>query len=120
MKSKALGSILNNDIDNILAAGSGPKTTPAEYKKAVMHLLDARPGVLAQNVGMPDPVIYRSRVATPLDRYLSEVTQAVWPETAEEDAQRQPAAMRRLFEAGTDPLALTIEACRERSVPIVA
>ncbi|MFH1008553.1 MAG: hypothetical protein V1800_13810, partial [Candidatus Latescibacterota bacterium] len=120
MNGKRLGSILNNDINNILWAGSGPKTTPAEYKNAVMHLLDAGPGVLAQNVGMPDPVIYHTQVATTWDKYLTEALQAVWPETAEEDAQRQPAAMRRLFEAGTDPLALTIEACRERSVPIVA
>ena len=49
--NKKLGSILNNDINNILIALSGSKTTPAEYKKAVFHLLDANPGVLAQNVG---------------------------------------------------------------------
>src|SRR5438445_10410098 len=61
--NKSLGSILNNDINNILGVLSGAKTTPAEYKKAVLHLLDAKPGVLAQNVGMPDPVIYRSQVA---------------------------------------------------------
>jgi hypothetical protein len=31
MNPKQLGSILNNDINNILYAGSGPRTTPAEY-----------------------------------------------------------------------------------------
>ena len=120
MDTKLLGTILNNDIDNILTAGSGPKTTPDEYQKSVMHLLDTKPGVLVQNVGMPDPVAYRTQVATPWDRYIAEVTKSVWPETAEEDAERQPEALRRLFEAGTDPLTLTIEACRERGVPIVA
>ena len=110
MDTKLLGTILNNDIDNILTAGSGPKTTPDEYQKSVMHLLDTKPGVLAQNVGMPDPVAYRTQVATPWDRYIAEVTKSVWPETAEEDAERQPEALRRLFEAGTDPLTLTIEA----------
>ena len=39
--NKRLGSILNNDIDNILTSLSGAETTPAEYKKAVMHLLDS-------------------------------------------------------------------------------
>jgi hypothetical protein len=120
MNSRQLGSILNNDTNNILYAGSGPRTTPDEYKKAVMHLLDTQPGLLAQNVGMPDPVIYRTQVATAWDKYTAGVIQTIWPETPEEDAQRQPEAMRRLFEAGTDPLTLTIEACRERGVPIVA
>ena len=119
MNAKQLGSIFNNDINNILAAVSGPQTTPAEYKKAVMHLLEAEPGVLAQNVGMPDPVIYRTQVATPWDKYTAEVTKTIWPETTGEQAQWQPAAMRRLLEAGTDPLSLTIEACRERGVLIV-
>ncbi len=120
MNPKQLGSILNNDINNVLYAGSAPKTTPDEYKRAVTHLLDTQPGVLAQNVGMPDPVIYRTQVATTWDKYTAEVLKAVWPKMAEEDAQRQPEALRRLFEAGTDPLTLTIEACRERGVPIVA
>ncbi|MCK4590497.1 MAG: hypothetical protein KAT86_01985, partial [Candidatus Latescibacteria bacterium] len=114
MNSRQLGSILNNDINNILYAGSGPQTTPAEYKKAVMHLLDTQPGVLAQNVGMPDPVIYRTQVATTWDKYVGEVKKTVWPEIAEAEAQYEAVAVRRLFEAGTDPLTLTIEACRER------
>ena len=120
MNTKQLGSIFNNDINNILCAISGPQTTPAEYKKAVIHLLDAKPGVLAQNVGMPDPVTYRTQVATTWDKYIPEVIKTIWPETPEEQAQWQSAGMRRLLEAETDPLTLTIEACRERSVPIVA
>jgi len=46
--------------------------------------------------------------------------QAVWPETTEEQAQQQPATLRQLLKVETDPLALTIEACRERDVPILA
>ena len=116
---RKLGSILNNDINNILASLSGSKTTPDEYKKAVLHLLDAKPGVLAQNVGMPDPVIYRTKVGTTWDRYHNQVVAAVWGKAqAEKDTQAR--AMKALLDAGTDPLALTIEACRQRGVLIVA
>jgi len=117
--NKQIGSILNNDIDNIFAALSGAETTPAEYKKAVGHLLETQPGLLAQNVGMPDPVIYRSKVATTLEKYYNEVVTAVW---GAEAAAGDPAAacMKALLDAGTDPLTITIEACRERGVPILA
>jgi len=104
-RNKKLGSVLNNDINNFVFAVSGADTTPAEYRKAVDHLLDTKPGVLAQNVGMPDPVIYRTNVATTWDKYVGG-----------EQAQAQAA----LFAAGTDPLAITIGACRERDVLIVA
>jgi len=117
--NKQIGSIFNSDIDNIFQALSGEKTTPAEYKKAVGHLLDTKPGVLAQNVGMPDPVIYRTKVATIFEKYYNEVVAAVW---GAEAAKVDPAAacMKALLDAGTDPLAITIEACRERGVPILA
>ena len=104
-RNRKLGSILNNDINNILFAVSGAGTTPAEYRKAVDHLLDTKPGVLAQNVGMPDPIIYRSNVATTWDKYVG---------------GEQAQAQADLFAAGTNPLAITIEACRERDVMIVA
>ena len=117
---KNLGSILNNDINNILIAISAEATAPAEYRKAVGHLLDAEPGVLAQNVGMPDPVIYRSRVATMFDKHHTEVCLAAWPDTDPAVAAHQSEVMRRMLEAGTDPLELTIQACRERGVPVVA
>ncbi|MBX7258237.1 MAG: hypothetical protein K1Y02_17880 [Candidatus Hydrogenedentes bacterium] len=120
LSGKKLGTIFNNDINNILWMSSGKDTTVEEYRYAVMRILDLKPGILAQNVGMPDPVIYRSKVATTWDKYHAEVTKAVWPETSPEDAERQAAAMRRLLELGTDPLAITIQACRERGVPIVA
>ncbi|MSO21750.1 MAG: hypothetical protein EXQ58_00545 [Acidobacteria bacterium] len=122
---KKLRTICNNDIDNILWALPGEDTTAEQYRHVVDCMLDARPGVLAQNVGLPDPVIYRSKVATSFDKYLVEVTKRVpsWQsyiEFATTGAARQAAVMRKLLRLGTDPLALTIEVCRKRGVPLVA
>lgn len=103
--NKKLGSILNNDINNIFYAISAPKTTPAEYQQAVQYLLDTKPGVLAQNVGMPDPVIYRTQVATTWDKYVG---------------GDQAEAMSSLLSQNTDPLTLTIQTCRAQRVLIVA
>ena len=118
--NRALGSVLNNDINNILWACSGAEITPEEYQRAVFGLLDAGPGVLAQNVGMPDPVLYRSRVATTWDTYHTEVLQKVWPDLSPEEARKESDAMQTLMAADTDPLSLTIACCRERGVPVVA
>src|SRR2546426_8736776 len=75
---KRLGTIFNNDINGLLMgeegrSTSGENTTPEEYQKAVYSVLDSKPVVLAQNVGMPDPVIYRTSVATTWDKYHAEV-----------------------------------------------
>ena len=115
-----MSTILNNDIDNILGNSSGSDITAEEYREAVHHLLDAGPGVLAQNVGMPDPVIYRSDVATAWDKHMVETTLLTWPDEVPENAQRNADAMAKLVSLGTDPLQLTIEACRARGTPIVA
>lgn len=118
--NKRLGTIFNNDINNILWASSGKDTSPAEYRYAVMRILELKPGILAQNVGLPDPVIYRSRVATGWEKYHKEVTLMVWPDKRPEEAAWQAEAMRALLAAGTDPLEITLKACRERGVPCVA
>jgi len=78
--------------------------------------------VLALCVGSPDPVIYPTQVATIEDKYLNQVAAAVWgKESAEKDMQGgRSACMRALLDAGTDPFTLTIEACRERGVLVVA
>ena len=72
--NKSLGSIFNNDIDNILSVLSGAKTTPAEYKKAVLHLLDAKPGVLAQNVPLTlwTRFIGPKKAMMPIPRYTKD------------------------------------------------
>jgi hypothetical protein len=121
LSGKRLGTIFNNDINNILVSCSGAGTTPAEYQRAVYTLLDMQPGVLAQDVGAPDPVLYPSRVATPFDKYLEEASSALTPEEGtREAARRQVGVMRRLRALGTDPFTLTIEACRKRGVHILA
>ncbi len=120
--NKKLGTVYNNDINIILNSLPGRKTTPSDYKAVVLDLLDAGPGVLAQNVGMPDPVIYRSKVATLWSKHYEEVIRAMAPKHSDisESSIKQALVIDALVAAGTDPLAITIEACRERGVPIVA
>ena len=121
MDSVGFRSIFNNDINNILIASSGADITPAEYQRAVYAILDGQPGLLAQNVGLPEAVIYPTSVATTYDKYLEEVTPIAHPVHRDSPyAARQSQALKKLFGIGTDPLSLTIEACRKRSIPIVA
>lgn len=120
INGKRLGTVFNNDINNILYAMDGATATPEQYRKVVETILDAKPGVLAQNVGLPDPVIYRTQVATTFDKYLVEVARQTWPKESDEGSVRQQDVLRKLFAAGTDPLALTIAACRQRGALIVA
>ena len=111
--NRQFGTILNNDATNIMYAGTGEDMTPDEYRNGVHHLLDAKPGILAQSIGQPDPVFYRSKVATRWDKY--------WKAEMGVHATNITApAMRALAAHNTDPLALTVEVCRQRGVPIVA
>ena len=114
------GSIFNNDINNILYSLDGAVSGPASYVGAVDAILDMRPGVLAQSVGLPEAVLYPSRVATTFDRHLVEVSRDTWPEADGQGAARQRDGLRALFDCGTDPLTLTIQACRRRAIPVVA
>lgn len=120
LAGRGLGSIFNSDINNLLHASSGDDITAEEYSRGVHAILDLRPGLLAQNVGMPDPVIYPSAVATNWAKHHTEITLELWPEEDPERARRQADAMRRLAALGTDPLTLTIAACRQRGTPVVA
>jgi hypothetical protein len=118
LSGKTLGTVFNNDINNILyALASKDDTGPDDYRRVVDALLDLKPGVLAQNVGLPDPVIYRSDVATPFNKHLQEVSKMVWPD---EPDKGQAAMYQRLVDADTDPLTITVEACRARGVPVLA
>ena len=118
--NRKLGLVYNNDLDNILYASSGKDITPEEYRRAVGHLLRGRPNILAQNVGLPDPVIYRSQVATTHNKYLAEVSQLTWPNEKPTGELNTAAAVSRLLGLGTDPLAISIETCRQHDVMIVA
>jgi hypothetical protein len=82
-------------------------------------MLNMGMNVLAQNVGLPDPVIYRSKVATTWEKYHNQVIETVWGEAAAKK-DLQAASMKALLDADTDSLAITIEACRERGVLIIA
>ena len=117
--NRELGSIFNSDIDGLLYLAAGKDTTPVQYRQAVCDMLGYGMQVLAQNVGMPDPVIYPTQVATTWDTYLTEVCRRLdWVKDGETDCSAD--ALKALFEAGTDPLSITIDACRERGVLIVA
>jgi len=65
--NKNLGTIFNSDINGLLIHSTGKNATPTEYKSLVLDMLDMEMDVLAQNVGLPDPVIYRSQIATTWD-----------------------------------------------------
>jgi len=118
--NRHLGTIFNNDLDNIGIALDGRNSTPEDHQRAVQVILDAKPGVFAQNVGLPDPVIYRSEVATAFSKYNVEVSSLTWPDGNTEMATRRTDFMTQLLESGTDSLTLTIEACRKRGVLVVA
>jgi len=121
LDGKKLGTIFNNDINNILLTAGLNGGTADVYRQYVERLLDMKPGVLAQNVGLPDPVIYHTSVATTFDKYLVEVSKITWPDAGpQENAVSQETCLQSMFAAGTDPLTLTIEACRRRGVTVVA
>jgi len=123
---------MNCDHTILLVSSSGEGITPAEYRKAVGHMLDARPGVFALRVGNPDSVFYASDVATTMAEHHLDVclkafstdptTGKKWMDEAYIRGLHGTihAALRRLFEQDADPLALAAEACQERGVPVVA
>ena len=117
--NKNLGTIFNSDINGLLIHSTGRDATPTEYKSLVNNMLDMGMNVLAQNVGLPDPTIYRSKVATTWDKYHNQVVEAVWGKAVAEN-DLQAVSMKALLNAGIDPLTITIEACRERGVLIIA
>ena len=114
--NRELRIIQNNDINNILGRGVDGQLSPRAYADAVDRLLDGGPNVLAQDAGLPDPVLYRSAVATSFDKHLDEIAPKTWP-GAEAGVQVEYA--RRLREAGTDPFSITIDVCRRRNVLIL-
>ncbi|MAE59723.1 MAG: hypothetical protein CMJ49_00030 [Planctomycetaceae bacterium] len=129
--NRELGSVFNGDINGLLLVASGKGSAPDEYRQMVRDMLGYGMTVLAQNVGLPDPVIYRSRIATGFDKHLVEVGVKTWQDVwdphdgstdaaVRENHQHQANAMRRLVEYGTDPFTITIEECRKCGVPIVA
>ena len=106
--NRKFGAIFNNDVNNILVALDPAKSASeivADYRRALAEILAAKPGILAQNVGNPDPVIYPSAEATLWSKYV-------------EGSQSQ--SMQQLINDGTDPLTITVEECRKQGVRVVA
>ncbi|MBN1347683.1 MAG: exo-alpha-sialidase [Phycisphaerae bacterium] len=122
VSGKRLGTIFNNDSNNIIwHMGVHKKPmTPQVYQEYVYRILDLKPGVVAQCVGFPEGTLYPTQVGTSVDKYWAEVCHKTWPKEDQFQYAAQIEVLKRLFEAGTDPLALTIEACRRRGVPVVA
>jgi len=119
MDNRKFGTIFNSDDSNVLY-GAGVDWGAADYRHCVQCLLRTKPGVLAQNVGNPDPVIYRSDVATSFSKYWAEIRRWVWPQLSEEQARREALIYDNILAEGTDLLQLVIEASREAGVFIVA
>ncbi len=106
--NRVFGTIFNNDTNNILYAlddGDSAKKIIQNYRDAVQQIVEARPGIVAQNVGNPDPVIYRSKEATSWSKYIK---------------GHESAAMNKMLDAGTDPFQVTIEVCHAQGIPVVA
>jgi hypothetical protein len=118
---KKLGTIFNNDMDNILIAAGRKGGRVEDYQPYLDQLLAMKPSLIAQDVGSPDPVIYPSTVATTLDKYVVEISKLAWPQNDPEiDSVPRVRCLQNLFAAGVDPLKLTIEACRRHDTLIVA
>ena len=120
---RKLGTIFNDDTINMCFGNAEGGCTQEHYKKVVGTLLrSGRPGVFAFDVGQTDPVWYRSEVATFNSKYYEQVCAAL-----EASDFLSPATARTIAEMvdafaaqGTDILQLTIEACHEANVPIIA
>ena len=111
---KNLGVIVNQDDNGFLIGSPGKDITAGWYQDAVLlELMLAKPGVYAQCVGFPDPVNYRTKVATTMDKYCPDHWSA-------ERSRTQRDGLRRLFELDTDILTLASEACRQQGVLCVA
>ena len=121
--ARKLGTIFNDDTTNMCFGNAQADCTQEQYKKTVLTLLrEGKPGVFAFDVGQSESVYYRSEVATYRSKYYEKVCAAlaasdfVSPETP-----RIISDMMEAFAAqGTDILQLTIEACHEANVPVIA
>ena len=120
--AKKLGTIFNNDSNNIIwkIGVAKQSMTPDVYRRYLERILDGKIGVFAQDVGFPEGVLYPTKVDTDRTKYWTELCKRTWPKEDQFSYAAQIDVLKKLYEAGTDPLALTIETCRTRGVPVVA
>ena len=123
--NRELGTIKDSDWNPLDAFGGGANS-PRAFREGMDHVLEGKPSVLAMCVGMPDPVLYPSDVATVLDRHLLEVQRKTWEdvhrasgtdwETIRDETVITTDFLVGLRRAGTDPLQVSIEACRAQGI----
>jgi hypothetical protein len=120
--NKRLGTVFNNDSNNIIWCMGKAKNdfTPEVYRQYLNRLLDGKPGVLAQCVGFPETVYYPTKAGTCVTKHFDEVCRETWPENEQSTYSDQTVVLKKLFDAGSDPLQITIEECRKRGVPVLA
>ena len=105
--NKHLGTVFNNDLNNIIL-GMGTTGSIDTYRQTLDAILAAQPGVFAQDVGLPEALLYPTDVDNMLDKHLVEVAKQAWPEReqAVANAAAQAAFMGKVRAAGTDLLRL--------------
>ena len=126
LDSRSFGSIFNNDEDGIIIMNPPEEMHPKSYERAVEYILEGKPGILAQEVGIPDAVIYPSEVATRFDKYVVETAVKVeeWKyeptEKRRAGTERMVQSLLNILNARTDPLTITLETCHRHDVPVLA
>ena len=128
LDTKKLGLIFNDDTNNILHGARPDGLTTQQYQRVFQSLLSSgKPGIFASDVGYPDPVFYRSEVATYISKYYVAAQQegrAALGSVAEPgrlEGERAIATMLDGFLAeGTDMVQMMIDCCRQAHIPFVA
>lgn len=95
--------------------------TPRQYRNVVLTLLNqGKPSVFVLDGGEPDPVYYRTQVATPMAKHYESVCSALGEAFMDPPMVQAVIAMYNDYaDQGTDVLQLTIEACRQTDTRII-
>jgi hypothetical protein len=98
VSGKRLGTIFNNDDNNIIWHMGVHKRpmTPQVYQEYVYRILDLKPGVVAQCVGFPEGTLYPTQVDTCVDKYWAEVCRKTFPATSTSPTPWKPHIVRQL------------------------
>ncbi len=119
---RRFGLIFNNDATTNIFPNAVGGCTPEHYCNIIRTMIKAvRPGIFVMDeAGDPDPVLFRSEVATYYSKYLMEVYKGLGPDFMDPAMGRGVRDLLNDFvRKGTDVLQLTIDACRENNIPII-
>jgi hypothetical protein len=118
--ARSFGSIIHNDGSNLYYGNAGDGCTATEYKDAIRTMLEMmRPGMLAQGIAHPDPVLYRTDVATYWSKHLVEVCEALGDFVRVGEAEKISAMLDGFLAEGTDILRMTVDVCHEMGIATV-